>query len=113
MYIDGENHVIGKWEDDGSWTNARLKMYQQIYINDGKDAPERVDRIIYTKQEEDSIREIRTTINSYREESLALFCTGGMDLDRDWNRYLSELDRMGLQRYLQTAQTAYTRTVGR
>jgi putative aldouronate transport system substrate-binding protein len=113
MYIETENSLLSKWTDDGTWTASRFKLYQALPINDGKDAPEKVDRIVYTKEEEDSIREIRSTINTYREECLSLFCSGGMDPERDWNRYITELDRMGLQRYLQVAQTAYTRTVGK
>jgi putative aldouronate transport system substrate-binding protein len=112
MYIETENGFAA-WEDDGSWNASRYKMYQKIFINDGKDAPEKVDVIVYTKEEEDSIREIRTSINTYREECLALFATGGMSLDRDWNSYLAELDKMGLKRFLETAQKAYTRTVGK
>jgi putative aldouronate transport system substrate-binding protein len=112
IYIESENGFAA-WKDDGSWIASRYKMYQKIFINDGKDAPEKVDKIIYTREEEDSIREIRTTINSYREECLALFCTGAMNLDRDWNTYLAELDKMGLKRYLDVAQKAYSRTVGK
>jgi putative aldouronate transport system substrate-binding protein len=82
-----------------------------VHINDGKDVPEAVDRILYTREEEDSIREIRATIDSFRAESKALFITGAMCLDRDWARYLAELERMGLRRYLEVAQRAYTRTV--
>ena len=103
-----------KIKEEGTWNGARYDLYQDQNINDGKDAAEKVRRILYTREEEDSIREIRNSINTYREECLALFCTGAMSLDRDWNTYLGQLDRMGLQRYLETAQRAYTRqTTGR
>jgi putative aldouronate transport system substrate-binding protein len=111
MYIESENSLLTAWTDDGSFNAARYGIYRGIYVNDGKDVPERVEKINYTKDEEDSIREIRQTIDTYHKECLALFCTGAMSLDRDWNTYLSNLDRMGLQRYLQVAQTAYTRTI--
>jgi putative aldouronate transport system substrate-binding protein len=105
------NSTDRKVKEEGTWNGVRWQIYERLNINDGKDAPEKVYRIIYTKAEEDSIREIRNSINTYRTECLALFSTGAMSLDRDWNTYLSNLDRMGLQRYLQVAQTAYTRTM--
>ena len=97
----------------GGWAGDRWSMFFNIFINDGKDVDEKVVHIAYTRQEEDAIREIRTSINTYRDEALALFITGAMDIDRDWNTYLQTLDRIGLQRYLQAAQAAYTRTIGR
>ncbi|MDR0401033.1 MAG: hypothetical protein LBH51_08840 [Treponema sp.] len=113
IYIKENDVANAVWFDDGSWNASRYKMYQRIFVNDGKDAPEKVDTIVYTQEEEDQIRELRSTIDTYRAECLSLFCTGTMNLDRDWDNYLSELDKMGLKRYLETAQKAYTRTIGR
>jgi putative aldouronate transport system substrate-binding protein len=112
MFVNEEN-TEGLWIDDGSWNSSRYKMYQQFYINNGKDVPERVDIIVYTKEEEDQIRDLRNSLNTYRAECLSLFSTGQMNLDRDWNTYLAELDKIGLQRFLEIAQRAYTRTVGK
>jgi len=112
MYIEGENTVLSMWRDDGSFIANRFKMYQDFAPRaDGKDAPEKVEVILYTQSELDSIREIRQSIDTYREESRALFITGELDLDRDWANYLATLDRIGLQRYLEVAQRAYTRTM--
>ena len=97
----------------GGWIGDRWKLFGNVSINDGKDVDEKVLDIFYTRQEEDAIREIRSSLNAYRQEAMALFITGAMDLDRDWNTYIQTLDRIGLQRYLQTAQTAYTRTIGK
>ena len=97
----------------GGWTGDRWALFQNVPINDGKDATEKVVYIAYSMQEEENIRALRTEINTYRNEAMALFITGALDIEREWNSYLQTLDRIGLQRYLQTAQTAYTRTVGR
>ncbi|MDR1972607.1 MAG: hypothetical protein LBQ46_11885 [Treponema sp.] len=113
IFIPENDIANAYWVDDGSWNASRYKMYQKIFINDGKDAAETLDTIVYTKEEEDEIREMRATIDAYRQECLSLFSTGAMNLDRDWNTYLSELDKMGLKKYLETAQKAYTRTIGR
>jgi len=98
----------------GSWTADRLALFNPVYdFYDKKDAPERIMMIVYTSAEEDSIREIRASINTYREECMALFITGDMSLDRDWNTYLQNLERMGLSRFMQVSQTAYTRMMSR
>jgi putative aldouronate transport system substrate-binding protein len=112
-WIDKVNNW-SKFIDDGSWRAYRFKPYGQMGdLYEGKDASEKVSLIVYTKQENDRIRDVRTSIQTYREECLALFSTGQMDLERDWNTYLSNLDRIGLKTYLDTAQTAYTRTMGK
>ena len=43
------------------------------------------------------------------EECWAGFVTGSMDIDGQWDGYLEELDKIGLQEYLSVVQTAYDR----
>ena len=50
---------------------------------------------------------LQTDINDYVNESMALFITGRLDLDKDWDSYLAELESIGLQRYLEINQAAY------
>jgi len=44
-------------------------------------------------------------------QSIAEFTIGTRDINNDavWNAYVNELNNMGMQQYLQTAQTAYNR----
>ena len=112
FYINGINDVLMKWTNDGSFDNVRLALYQTYEGRaGGKDVSETVGTILYSEQELNDIREMRASINTYREESLALFVTGSLSLDRDWAAYLATMDRMGLQRYLEITQRAYTRTI--
>ena len=98
--------------DDGSWEMKREKIFHDyISMNAGKQPKELVDEVIFTTAEADSIREIQSTLWTYVKEQQALFCTGQRDVERDWNAYLSELDRIGLKRYLEVVQKAYTRTI--
>ncbi|HOJ11004.1 MAG TPA: extracellular solute-binding protein [Clostridiales bacterium] len=71
--------------------------------------PETVTTLIYTEEENAAITEISNSINTYISESLALFCTGGLDIEKDWDSYVKNLKSMGLDLYLKTAQTAYDR----
>lgn len=68
-----------------------------------------VIKLVFTQEEMDAVGEIETALRSYVDESLARFILGDMDVENDWDNYLSSLDSMGLKRYLETAQQAYDR----
>jgi putative aldouronate transport system substrate-binding protein len=65
----------------------------------------------YTVDEMRGISESITNVNEYVRQSLAEFITNTRDINNDtqWNAYLRELNNMGLQRWIDTAQTAYNR----
>jgi hypothetical protein len=44
---------------------------------------------------------LRTTINDYIKENLALMITGNKDLNKDWDAYVKGLDNLNLARYMQ------------
>ena len=54
--------------------------------------------------------ELKTTINEFVEEHIALFATGNLNLDADWDSYLATLDQIGIDRYLELVQSGYDRT---
>lgn len=55
------------------------------------------------------IAQLETTIKTYVEEMIARFVIGDKDIndDDDWEKYLSELESVGLSRYLELLQNAY------
>jgi putative aldouronate transport system substrate-binding protein len=57
--------------------------------------------------------ELRTVINSFVNQSIAKFITGAADLDRDWDAYLAEFDKMDVARYLRIVQQAIRTPEGR
>ena len=63
--------------------------------------------VAQTDQQE--FNELRTTINEYVKEHIARFTTGNLDIETDWDKYLSELNRIGVDRYLQLVQETYNR----
>ena len=69
-----------------------------------------IGRLMFTSEEEEVVTDIGTAINSYVEECWARFITGDLDLDKDWDAYLRELNNMGLSDYQQVVQQAYDRT---
>ena len=56
---------------------------------------------------------MKNTINNYVNEALALFIVGDMDVERNWDAYLRELETMGLKRYLEISQSGYDRATGK
>jgi putative aldouronate transport system substrate-binding protein len=46
-------------------------------------------------------------------QSMVKFVVGAMDLDKDWNTYIANLDKLGLQKILDMNQKAYTRQYGK
>lgn len=58
------------------------------------------------------ISQLKETLNTYVEESMSKFVTGAASVETDWDTYLSELDKIGLQKYIQLYQEAYDRQFG-
>ncbi|MCL2832306.1 MAG: extracellular solute-binding protein [Treponema sp.] len=97
--------------DDPLYTERWAMGSVPFYIN--KEPKNRVDIQKFTLQEAEEISDIRNSINSYVNESLALFSVGDKNIDRDWDAYLKELDAMGLKRYLELSQSGYDRAIGK
>lgn len=62
-----------------------------------------------TSEEKDTISVPLVEAGGYIAESEIAFITGKMDIDADWDSYISKLDSMGLQTILDAYQTAYDR----
>lgn len=94
-------------EDNPLETMARIATIQAEYTD--KIPEERMDKLIYTAEESDLVTETITNLNTYVNESIALFVTGGKDLNSDWDSYLKELDTIGLKVVIETVQTVNDR----
>ena len=91
--------------DDPTQLNA--KCYELYYDKH----PEKVlPALKYTIEEAEQIQDQLTTIPDFVKQSLAEFVTGARDIEGGWDTYLKELDNMGLQQWIATAQTAYDRS---
>jgi putative aldouronate transport system substrate-binding protein len=91
--------------DDNRNAVLRATSYDLYY-----DAhPELLPTLSYTEEEAEETASIATDITSYVSSSMAEFITGNRPLS-DWDNYLEELNNMGLQQLIDTAQAAYDRT---
>ncbi len=65
--------------------------------------------LIYNEQEQEVIDEYRSTINEYVGESFAQFVTGAKDIDSQWESYIAEFNKMGLEEYMDVVQSSFDR----
>jgi putative aldouronate transport system substrate-binding protein len=84
-----------------------------LYMDRAPPPENRVDKTILDSREITEMADLKNTINSFVNENLALFVTGQKSIDSEWDAYISELERMGLQRYIQLQQSGYERATGR
>ncbi|MBP1990334.1 extracellular solute-binding protein [Paenibacillus eucommiae] len=68
-----------------------------------------VPSVYYTEEEAQSMSEIKNQINRYVEENIFKFVTGEKDIEKNWDAYLKDLNKFGLENYIKTVQTAYDR----
>ncbi|MGI6653349.1 MAG: extracellular solute-binding protein [Christensenellales bacterium] len=98
-------------DDDPLYSERWVAQALPLYID--KAPKELVEQIKYTPEESEQIQEIMSTLKTFVEESMARFITGDMDIERDWDDYVKELDNIGLTKYIEVSQTAYLRTIGK
>ncbi len=55
----------------------------------------------------DELSMLKVQLKNYIEESRSRFIIGDLNLDNDWDTYLSTLEDLGLSRYLELEQKAY------
>jgi putative aldouronate transport system substrate-binding protein len=65
--------------------------------------------LIYNEREQEVMNSLHSTILSYVRESFARFVTGDLNIDRDWDSYLAEFNKMGLDAVIRATQSAYDR----
>jgi putative aldouronate transport system substrate-binding protein len=65
--------------------------------------------LIYNEKEQETITELHNTILTYVRESFARFAVGDLSLDADWDKYVAEFKKMGLDKVIAATQSAYDR----
>lgn len=83
--------------------------YESVPLRYDNYPDELVARLIFTQEEVDAISEIQTSIYSYVDESRTRFILGDMNIETDWDSYISTLESMGLGELIEVSQTCYER----
>jgi putative aldouronate transport system substrate-binding protein len=90
-------------------TSAFNPLNYQYYMNRHPDKI--LPTLMYNVDDAVKNAEVITNVNDYVRQSIAEFTTGIRDINSDaaWNAYLRELNNMGLQQWISSAQATYDR----
>lgn len=64
----------------------------------------------YTESEQEMIDEVRTDCKDYYEEMRGKFVTGAADINAEWDTYVSNMQKLGLDTWTKAWQSVYDRT---
>ena len=64
---------------------------------------------LFTVDEMSQIQHIASTLEEFVIEHTALFITGGLDIETQWDAYVASLNAIGLPVFLEVSQAAYDR----
>ena len=98
--------TIGKKSELDNVVNF-TQMHTQLYM---PHIPKNIiPKITYTEAERETIADMKTSIDAYAYDTAVAFITGNKPLS-EWDSYLQELEKMGLDEYLKVSQEAYDRS---
>ncbi len=63
----------------------------------------------YTDEEKDAVADIASNISTYMSECEQKWILGTADVDKDWDGYIAELKKLGLDEYTKIVNDAYAR----
>lgn len=97
--------------DEAIWEQLTINAHKAQIPRDNPDLEwvESFPSLFYTEDESAERAILYTDIENYLKTAFAQFITGEMDIDGDWDTYLNELNKMGLERLLEIDQAAYDR----
>ncbi len=110
------NHPLASWKqvESANWDTfdfvARMGAQTTAVIPYLAPDDMYVPPLRFFAEEIDEYNDLRATINTYVNESMARFIVGDLNIQTDWNRYVSELRAMGLNRFTEMKQKAYDRS---
>ena len=66
-----------------------------------------VKKFVYDIEDLEDANEINTNIEAYVKEMTNSFVVGTKDIDKEWNSYISEIEKMGLDQLIKYTEKAY------
>ena len=108
----GNLKIVNGMESDGNENNNELKNAKAVtrLSKYWPDLEKVFFKNIYLPDEIEQTAEARTNLRLYVDEASVLFVTGAKDIEKEWDGYLQELEKLQYKQILAVDQTAYTRT---
>ncbi len=88
-------------------TEYYLQSAAEVYSKYAPDLDTLLPDLVFEGQDAQTISEKTLTIGGYVNQSVVQFITGDMDIDKDWDNYISTLKDMGVDEYLNIYQKYY------
>lgn len=93
----------------GNPLDTALPVAEATMLYLDKKPKQTIPKLTYTEAESDEISEPLKSLKNYVRESYALFITGAKDIDKDWDSYLKEIEKIGGSRVVKINQQVYDR----
>lgn len=103
-----------KTKEDRAKLHEMLAKQGKVPVIDSERAyyvgnsPKMAPVLIYKSEELEQIADIKTTINDYINQFVAEVITGAKDIS-EWDNYVDQLNKMGLQKWIEVDQGVYDR----
>ncbi|AOZ96617.1 type 2 periplasmic-binding domain-containing protein [Butyrivibrio hungatei] len=99
----GDMQVEDPSHDGEYFLQAAAEKYSKF--DPGEDTL--VPNLVFEGQDAQTISELTLTIGDYVNQATVQFITGDMDVDKDWETYISKLESMGVDNYVSLYQKYY------
>lgn len=103
--LDSYYGTVTTKPDDAAY---RLDIIKNIYVPDMK-GETIYPRVFFSKEESERLTEIEANMMPYILKKRTQWMQGA-DVDKEWDGFIKELDRLGMQDWVKIKQTGYDRT---
>lgn len=117
---------VGVWNDSsslrlGQAAAAKVDLYgtdgleMLLYqVSKNQYSPSRKTELVvpplkFTRDEQSELVTTKTEFAKYAKQSMTKFIVGNLDIEKDWDKYLSDLQKLGVSTLLVANQKAYDR----
>jgi putative aldouronate transport system substrate-binding protein len=101
------------FRDDSIANGTEIQLFRGTAAYEAVATEKSLPKLAVSEEQANDYSRIETEIRDFQNEAIVQFITGTMDLDKDWESYVSKLDDIGLQEYLSISNEAYAKYLAR
>lgn len=101
------------FRDDSIANGTEIQLFRGTAAYEAVADHVSLPKLSVSEEQANDYSRIETEIKDYQNEAIVQFITGTMDLDKDWDSYVAQLDNIGLQDYLSMSNDAYQKYLSR
>ena len=97
---------LARKQDAADFVGEKFSDYAE---DSQKYAADLMPALTPTVEEADQLSAIKTDVDTYVEEARMNFVTGAWNFDSDWDAYVAQMEKMGIDDYVAIKQAQYER----